>query len=66
MAFQHRATAEMLDVVVDICYPSYVLREWQYSQEQCNWAREQLSILCCWGRQFLAISEGHKPILILE
>ena len=59
VAFQHRATAGMLcKDVVDICNQIHVLREWQYSDEQCAWARERLGILCGWGRQFPAIPDG--------
>ena len=66
VAFEHRATSEMLDVVVDICNQIRVLREWQYSDEQCAWAQERLGILCGWGRRFPAISDGPLPVLILE
>ena len=66
VALQHRATSEMLDVVVDICSQIRVLREWQYTDEQCAWAQERLGILCGWGRQFPAISDAPLPVLILE
>ena len=43
VVFQHRATAEMLDVVVDICNQAHALLEWQYTEDQCAWAR----VACC-------------------
>ena len=66
VAFQHRATFEMLAVVVDICNQIHVLWEWQYSDEKCSWVQERLGILCWWGRRFPAISDGPLPVLILE
>ena len=44
VAFSHRTTSEMLDIVVDICSQIRVLQEWQYTDEQCAWAQERLGI----------------------
>lgn len=64
--WRHQDTADMLQLVVEVCKQPTVLTGWKYSGEQCEWARERLGILCGAEKQFTAVSGGPRPVLQLE
>ena len=53
----------MLRLLRELCDNIYVLKEWKFSDSQCEWARERLGPVCGWKCQFVPVA-GASPVVV--
>ena len=59
---RHAETDEVLALLRELCENIQVLKEWKYTDEQCEWAQTRLGRLCGWKRQFVPLG-GAQPVV---
>ena len=60
---RHSETTAMLRLLRELCDNIHVLKEWKFSDSQCEWARERLGPVCGWKRQFVPVA-GALPVVV--
>ena len=53
----------MLRLLRELCDNIHVLKEWKFSDSQCEWARERLGPECGWKCQFVPVA-GASPVVV--
>jgi hypothetical protein len=59
---RHAETDEALALLRELCENIQVLKEWRYTDDQCEWAQTRLGRLCGWRRQFVPLG-GAQPVV---